>query len=214
MINLPDKLFINKRPWLDICIYIYVKRNIKDGELLVSLKDIADEFNTTKGKVRHIMDKFYNEKLLFRTILARLPHGISSDSQGVTSNSRTTSARLPHGLAPIEERKKAFAERLRPYVSQYGGGMLNDFYEYWTERNDGGWKMRFEMQPVFETAKRLVTWDLHPIRVKYDKRKKNTNEQQSAQRIANAEQLINDLLAEQPQQQKELPQQQELNFLP
>lgn len=34
----------------------------------------------------------------------------------------------------------------------------NDFYRYWSEKNDGGHKMRFEMQKTFEVKKRIVTW--------------------------------------------------------
>ena len=36
--------------------------------------------------------------------------------------------------------------------------MLNDFYRYWTEMNDGGKKMRFEMEKVFQVSKRMETW--------------------------------------------------------
>ena len=36
--------------------------------------------------------------------------------------------------------------------------MLNNFYRYWTEINDGGKKMRFEMEKVFQISSRLVTW--------------------------------------------------------
>lgn len=36
--------------------------------------------------------------------------------------------------------------------------MLNDFYRYWTEMNDGGKKMRFEMEKVFQVSGRLITW--------------------------------------------------------
>jgi hypothetical protein len=37
--------------------------------------------------------------------------------------------------------------------------MLRDFYDYWTETNEGGRKMRFEMQKVFDMKRRLKTWD-------------------------------------------------------
>jgi hypothetical protein len=36
--------------------------------------------------------------------------------------------------------------------------MLRAFYNYWTETNKAGTRMRFELQPVFEIGKRLATW--------------------------------------------------------
>ena len=36
--------------------------------------------------------------------------------------------------------------------------MIRAFFEYWTEKQPKGKKMRFEMQKVFDIKKRLVTW--------------------------------------------------------
>ena len=36
--------------------------------------------------------------------------------------------------------------------------MLNNFVNYWTEKNKSGTKMRFELEKVFEVSKRLATW--------------------------------------------------------
>lgn len=58
----------------------------------------------------------------------------------------------------LDEREKDFAESLKPYLDKYGRDMLNDFFSYWTEHNDGGRKMRFEMQKTFSIERRLSTW--------------------------------------------------------
>lgn len=61
----------------------------------------------------------------------------------------------------IDSRKLKFADTLRPYLEKYGRGMLTDFYEYWTEHNEDGKKMRFEYaknQP-FNVSRRLATWN-------------------------------------------------------
>lgn len=58
----------------------------------------------------------------------------------------------------IEERQREFIEKLRPYIDQYGRKMLNEFFMYWTEHNEGGKKMRYEMQKVFNLQRRLITW--------------------------------------------------------
>lgn len=58
----------------------------------------------------------------------------------------------------IERRKKEFKRELAAFKERYTLDILKAFYEYWTERSPKGRKMRFEKEPVFEMAKRLVTW--------------------------------------------------------
>ena len=158
--NVPDKLFTD-HSWLEITIYMFVKRNTKDGVVGVSLQRIADEFCTTKGKVRHIMDKLYGEKLLIRMISARNAHGISSDSQRVTTTSRTKCARNAHDDDMLKQRSHDFGLKLVPYMETYGKPMIREFFDYWTERNKSGTRMRFEMENVFDIPKRLARWKLN-----------------------------------------------------
>jgi len=60
----------------------------------------------------------------------------------------------------IEERKQVFWSRLVPYVQtgRYTKEMVTDFYLYWTEANERGKRMRFEMEKIFELPRRLATW--------------------------------------------------------
>jgi hypothetical protein len=60
--------------------------------------------------------------------------------------------------ATFEQREKDFMKKLAPFVETYGKEMLREFYNYWTERNDNGKKMRFEMQKVFQHERRLIAW--------------------------------------------------------
>lgn len=158
--NVPEKLFTD-HSWLEITIYMFVKRNTKDGVVVVSLQRIADEFCTTKGKVRHIMDKLYGEELLIRTTCARFSHGISSGSQGVTTTSRTKCARNAHDDDMLKQRSHDFGLKLVPYMETYGKPMIREFFDYWTERNKSGTRMRFEMENVFDIPKRLARWKLN-----------------------------------------------------
>lgn len=62
-------------------------------------------------------------------------------------------------VATLEHRQLIFKERLAPFLlNPYKADLLNDFYGYWTEMNPNGKKMRFEMQKVFDVARRLSTW--------------------------------------------------------
>ena len=58
----------------------------------------------------------------------------------------------------LKKRKEKFYNDLIPYISKYPKEMLRCFYNYWTERNKSGVKMRFELERVFEISKRLSTW--------------------------------------------------------
>ena len=63
---------------------------------------------------------------------------------------------------PLEERKQEFYDSLRQYVGKYDKEMLRDFYDYWSESNDGGTKMRWEIAKTkggtFSIGGRLATW--------------------------------------------------------
>lgn len=68
----------------------------------------------------------------------------------------------------IDEREKIFMDKVSEYRNTYPKEMLRAFFDYWTEKNDGGRKMKFEMEKVFEIPKRLSTWSKNE-----DKFKKN-----------------------------------------
>lgn len=58
----------------------------------------------------------------------------------------------------IEQRKENFAHTIYPYKDQYGSEMCLQFFNYWSELNHSGKKMRFELQKTWEVGKRLATW--------------------------------------------------------
>lgn len=60
--------------------------------------------------------------------------------------------------ATIEQRCKIFFDRVFAFEGRYARSTLQEFYDYWTEKNEGGRRVRFEMQKVFDIQKRLVTW--------------------------------------------------------
>jgi hypothetical protein len=78
----------------------------------------------------------------------------------------------------IKERKAELWEKVRQNGKKkdYAKEMCLAFYNYWTEMNEGGKKMRFEMEKVFDTPKRMVTWHSNNINSSF-KGKKNFYEQ-------------------------------------
>jgi hypothetical protein len=76
----------------------------------------------------------------------------------------------------LEERQKDFYESLVPYIDKYDRQMIRDFYNYWSQVNEGGTKMLWEMQKAFEISKRLATWS--------SRRKSSSQTQESLYRNA------------------------------
>lgn len=58
----------------------------------------------------------------------------------------------------IDLRKEEFYNSIRPYLAKYPKAMLRDFYDYWSELNKSGTKMRFELERTWEVGRRLATW--------------------------------------------------------
>lgn len=78
---------------------------------------------------------------------------------------------LPQSLKPISKqpklnkeeefnkRREEFKLQVKQFTEKYPYQMLSDFYSYWSEKKPNGYKMRFELEPVFEIDRRLKTWE-------------------------------------------------------
>lgn len=60
------------------------------------------------------------------------------------------------------KREDKFREQLEQYKTSCGGEyddlMVDDFFNYWSEPNASGSKMKWELQQTFDIKRRLVTW--------------------------------------------------------
>lgn len=65
-------------------------------------------------------------------------------------------ANVARAKATLEERKRAFVEKCLAYVPKYGQGKVDRFINVWTEHNEGGRLMRFEMCKTFNLGMRLA----------------------------------------------------------
>jgi len=58
----------------------------------------------------------------------------------------------------IQDRLITFQKELANYSNKYDSKLLRSFYDYWTEPNRSGTKMRFEMQKTWDISRRLKRW--------------------------------------------------------
>lgn len=92
----------------------------------------------------------------------------------------------------INDRVETFKTKVYTYSNIYSVDMLLKFFNYWSELNKSGTKMRFELEKTWEIEKRLATWKNNGL--KYDKpAEKNETQIKSMlqQRKEDAAKLLN-----------------------
>lgn len=55
-------------------------------------------------------------------------------------------------------RKDSFYQSLVPFVGKYPKEIIRAFFDYWSELNKSGTKMRYELEKTWELPRRLATW--------------------------------------------------------
>ncbi|MFN9318974.1 MAG: DUF6291 domain-containing protein [Chitinophagales bacterium] len=92
----------------------------------------------------------------------------------------------------ITDRIQTFKTKVYTYNNIHSVDMLYKFFNYWSELNKSGTKMRFELEKTWEIEKRLATWKNNGL--KYDKpAEKNETQIKSMlqQRKEDAAKLLN-----------------------
>lgn len=67
-------------------------------------------------------------------------------------------ASLTHSQPSLCDRQKTFYDELVPYVDKYSPELVRSFYDYWSEPDQAGRKMRRELEKTWDTGKRLARW--------------------------------------------------------
>ena len=67
----------------------------------------------------------------------------------------------------VNDRIETLKTKVFTYSNIHSVDMLNKFFNYWSELNKSGTKMRFELEKTWEIEKRLANWKNNGI--KYDK---------------------------------------------
>ena len=159
-----DSFKISKEQYLDLMkldrvnavnLFLYLLANADDnGTLIVSIRKISSELDIGLRTVRTILKKLYAANIV--------THQVTHNGSIITVNNidcykiPNTTCDTPSDT--LEVRKHAFGEKLIPYMKQYGKALIREFFDYWTEHNENGKKMRFEKEKTFEISLRLARW--------------------------------------------------------
>ena len=163
-----ELMSIDKACAVNLFLYLLFNAD-EDGSLAVGIRTISSDLNIGFQTVRTVLRKMYLTLLLTRQVTQQLTHqcGVITicdiESYSGKKKRANTPANTPvntpaNTSKTIEGRKADFAEKLKLYLDKYSKDMLNNFYLYWTQVNDGGTKMLFERQKAFQIPNRLATW--------------------------------------------------------
>lgn len=127
--------------------------------------------SATKRKVNKTKKENISDDMSKKAADAPFPtptENLSAEIKGGIRDSKATLTPIAPPPSPVEKRERTFRDSLIPFVSKYGEEMIRAFCDYWTERNKSGTKMRFEMEKTWDTARRLVRWDMNNNKFKRD----------------------------------------------
>lgn len=96
-------------------------------------------------------------------------------------------------VADTEKRKGKFYHELIPFVEIYGKCMIRQFFDYWSEPNKSGSKMRFEQERTWDLNRRLCRWANN--NKQYDRNGNKDQNGNAEERIQTAASLVDQLLS-------------------
>ena len=149
----------------------------EDGVVGFSTRNLADLCGLTRQNIRSILTKLSkkgklvidinpasnptsNPRATFVTICNFDIYRVEKRkvTQQVTQQVTQDKTTLSKSEISLKGREHEFGASLVPYVEKYSKETIRAFFNYWTEKNKSGTKMRFELEKTWETAKRLQTW--------------------------------------------------------
>ena len=151
--------------------------HIKKGSFITSQKKLMIEFNWGSTKLRSFLELLENDGMIeikTNTISTYITINNYKELQGLQNENKTQSNRNQTAIKTQTKTNnndnndnndnkeqefinKVLAEGLK-FVPVVAPDIIDDFCNYWTEKNIAGKKMKFEMQQTFDIKRRLSKW--------------------------------------------------------
>lgn len=135
---------------------------IDTGSDTMSDTDIMQKINDLQTKLTQLMTQLATQSVTHSQKEVEKRH--TGDTKQIKEKNiikETTTdvvAKKDAAKAATLSRKDSFYHSLVPFVGQYPKEMIRAFYDYWSELNKSGTKMRYELEKTWELPRRLVTW--------------------------------------------------------
>ena len=147
---------------------------LKKGEMITSLKKLQKQFGWGNSRLNTFLKLLKDDEMIDYKSNTQLTHITIlnyKDLQGIqTANkSQPTHKQITTKLQPNTNKKnikknikknkeKDFVVQVNKFKNKYKQDMLDDFCNYWTEKNITTGKMKYEMQKTFDISRRLARW--------------------------------------------------------
>lgn len=189
---------------------------IKRGQLVTSYESLRERTGLSVRTLRTCLEKLeqtgeITRKATNKFSLLTVCNYESYQDENFESDKQATSKQQAEDQPPTkpkktkediksdtDRRRKEFYNSLITYVQTYGKEMVREFYDYWSEGNKSGSKMRYEQEPTWDLARRLARWGNNDKSYK-GKSNDNVNNRTSttaAERAQGAASVIASLAAE------------------
>lgn len=132
------------------------------GNDTMSDTNIIQEINDLRSQVTQLMTQVSTQRVTQPLKEAEKRH--TGDTKQIKEKNiikETTTnvvAKKDAAKAATLSRKDSFYQLLVPYVGQYPKEMIRAFFDYWSELNKSGTRMRYELEKTWELPRRLATW--------------------------------------------------------
>ncbi len=141
-----------------------------EGDFLIQKRMVEDaqlsekrSLSGKKGGLKTVENKqFFALDFAKAKSEANTENEIENEIESVNENKTET----------INQRRENFSKKVHEYT-EFTEPMRQKFFEYWSESNENGRKMRFEMQKVFDIKRRLNTWKTNEFKFKNNNNAKN-----------------------------------------
>lgn len=135
---------------------------IDTGSDTISDTDIIQKINDLQAQVTQLMTRLATQPVTHPQKETEKRH--TGDTKQIKENNiikETTTdvvAKKDAAKAATLSRKESFYQLLVPFVGQYPKEMIRAFFDYWSELNKSGTKMRYELEKTWELPRRLASW--------------------------------------------------------
>ena len=135
---------------------------IDKGSDTISDTDIIQKINDLQAQVTQLMTRLATQPVTHPQKETEKRH--TGDTKQIKENNiikETTTdvvAKKDAAKAATLSRKESFYQLLVPFVRQYPKEMIRAFFDYWSELNKSGTKMRYELEKTWELPRRLAAW--------------------------------------------------------
>ena len=123
---------------------------------------ILQEINELRSQVTQLTTQLLTHQVAQPPQKAEKRHtGDTKQIKGKNNIKETTTGvvvKKDAAKAATLSRKDSFYLSLVPYVGKYPKEMIRAFFDYWSELNKSGTKMRYELEKTWELPRRLATW--------------------------------------------------------